>query len=156
MIRFEVNQQSGKNISKAIWTKWVNKINKALKIGKNLEISIGIVGENEIKNLNRMYRGKNKVTDVLSFGEIDQKEKDFTEEEPGYIGEIVICYNQAARQAKILGHSIEKEIELLFIHGFLHLLGHDHEKNPKAADVMRKLEAKILEYGINKHKNKKT
>ncbi len=144
MIDFEINQQSRKKISKAIWKKWLDDINNKLKIKKKLEISIAIVSEREIRKLNKIYRKKDKVTDVLSFGEIDLKGFDFAKEKNAYIGEIVICFNQAERQAKKIGHSVNEEIKILLVHGFLHLLGHDHEKSNGEADLMKKIEGLIL------------
>lgn len=144
MIGFEVNQQAGKKISSKIWQQWLEKIARILKINKKLEISIAIVGEAVIKKLNKAHLGKNQVTDVLSFGEGDSKFKSGD----GYLGEIIICYPQAARQAKRVKHSTNKELELLLIHGFLHLLGYDHEK-PKENKMMRELEQKIMDYGTH-------
>ena len=142
MIRFEVNQQSGKKILLKIWQRWLKKIERGLKIKKELEISIAIVGEEEIKKLNKIYRSQNQVTDVLSFSENDSRIKiDLSAK--NYLGEIIICYPQAARQAKKMGHSVNQELELLLIHGFLHLLGYDHEKK-KEAEVMRGLEQQIM------------
>ena len=143
MISFEINQQSGKNISEKLLQKWLKKIENVLKIKKNTDISIGIVGDGAIKKLNKDYRSKDKVTDVLSFSENDSKVK--TPMINNYLGEIIICYPQAVRQAKKIGHPVNKEIELLLIHGFLHLLGHDHEKT-KETKIMRDLEQRILDF----------
>ena len=76
-----------------------------------------------IRELNRNFRGVDAVTDVLSFesdGEIDP------ETGTEYLGDIVICLEQASQQAAQSGHSVENEIALLEIHGLLHLLGYDH------------------------------
>lgn len=139
MIRFEVNQQSGKKISLKLIKQWLKKAQSVLKLKKDLEISIGIVGDEEMKKLNKIYRGKNKITDVLSFGEVDSK---FSSGQD-YLGEIIICYPQSVRQAKKAKQTISQEIELLLVHGLLHLLGHDHEKI-KENKVMRDLEQKII------------
>lgn len=93
------------------------------------DFTLSFVEPEEIRELNRNYRQVDSVTDVLSFesdGEIDP--------ETGieYLGDIVICLEQAARQAEQSGHSVENEIALLEIHGLLHLLGYDHmEKDQK-------------------------
>lgn len=140
MISFDVNQRAGKKIAGKLWRKWLKNIEKTLKIKKKTEISIAVVGDKEIKRLNRIYRGKNQATDVLSFGATGS-----SAEFPAnnYLGEIVICYPQSAKQAKKIGHSANQEIELLLAHGFLHLLGYDHEK-PAEAKKMRELERRIL------------
>lgn len=90
-----------------------------------------------MRRLNFHYRGKDKVTDVLSFGSSAKVPAS------GYLGEIVICYPQVVRQAKKFKHSVSAETQKLFIHGILHLFGHDHEKASEAV-VMEALEEKII------------
>lgn len=113
-------------------------LNKAIKkFGKkhknNLpqieEVSLALVGETEMKKLNKQYRGKNKSTDVLSFD----------------YGEIIICVPVAKTQAKAHNLSFTKEVNLLFTHGLLHVLGYDHEKAKDNLE-MRKAEQVILGY----------
>jgi len=140
MVEFFVNQQAGLKISRPAWQKWLEKIEKKVKLPKKSEVSIAVVPNSEIKKLNRIYLGRNEVTDVLSFAEIDSHEGLAS---GNYLGEIIICQPRAERQAKAAGHSVKKEIELLLVHGFLHLLGYDHEK-PGEAKVMRELEAEIV------------
>ncbi len=87
------------------------------------DFSLSFLEPEGIQELNRTYRGVDAVTDVLSFesdGEIDPE----TGKE--YLGDIVICAAQAAKQAELSGHPMENEIALLEIHGLLHLLGYDH------------------------------
>ena len=141
MIKFEVNQQSGKKISIKLIQGWTKKIEKNIKLKKNLEISFGVVGASTMKNLNKSYRKKYKVTNVLSFREGDSKVK--LPSNNNYLGEIIICYPQAVKEAKQARQPINQYLESLFLHGFLHLLGYDH-KSRKDAKVMEKLEKKIL------------
>ena len=140
MIDFAINQKAGQKIPKSLWRQWFKKIEKTLKIKKNLIISVGLVGDKEIKKLNQIYRGRKQITDVLSFSELESNDGPKVK---NYLGEIVICYPQALRQAKKMGHPVKEELELLLIHGFLHLLGYDHEGNEEAK-LMRGLEEKIL------------
>ncbi len=87
------------------------------------DFTLSFVEADEIRELNRNFRQVDSVTDVLSFesdGEVDPE----TGNE--YLGDIVICLEQAAKQAEQSGHSVENEIGLLEIHGLLHLLGYDH------------------------------
>ena len=142
MVRIEVNQSSGKKISPRQIQQWVTHITTTLRFTKSLELSLGIVGDATMKKLNRTYRGKNQVTDVLSFA--DQAGDDSIAKHDGLLGEIVICYPQAVRQARRVEHSTTVEVRLLLTHGFLHLLGYDHERSPKDAAQMRRLEEKIL------------
>ena len=143
IISFEVNQQVGKKIEKNFWSKILKKIQKELKINTSGQISLAIVSGPEIKKLNLAYRGKNKVTDVLSFSEIKIKDKKFDSKAGQYWGEIIICYPQAQKQAKENKKTLKQELELLFVHGLLHLLGYDHEKKNEEKK-MRSLEQKIV------------
>ncbi len=85
------------------------------------EISLSFVGERAIQTLNRKFMKKNKPTDVLSFP-LGEKAPDGK----FYLGDIVIAVPVAFRQAKAKGHGLDRELRLLAIHGFLHLLGYDH------------------------------
>jgi probable rRNA maturation factor len=102
-------------------------------------VSVAIVSESTIQNLNAQYRNKDKVTDVLSFNLMSDY---FTEDRT--LGEIVICYNKALSQSEELGHSIDYEIATLCIHGLCHLVGYDHqtdadyqEMHSKEEDLLR-------------------
>lgn len=140
MIHFEINQRIGEKIARS----WADNIikNVLTRVGvNNAEISIAFVNDCEIKKLNKQYRGKNKVTDVLSF--IYQIPD--TKYEIPLNGEIIICYPQAVRQAKGDSHSVKEEIKLLLVHGLLHLCGYDHEKSLREAERMRGAERTLLE-----------
>jgi probable rRNA maturation factor len=85
------------------------------------EVTLAFVGEQAIRTLNRKFMKKDKPTDVLSFP-LGEKGPDGK----FYLGDIVIAVPVAARQAREKGHSLDRELRLLAIHGFLHLLGYDH------------------------------
>ncbi len=87
-------------------------------------IGVSYVDDGEIRRLNRMYRGKDAVTDVLSFA------SDFVEH-TGTLGDVVISYAQAVRQAE--EGDVELELVDLIVHGVLHVLGYDHEEPADAA-----------------------
>ena len=108
---------------------------------KHVELSLNLVGEARIKELNKKYRHKDKVTDVLSFPLEDK-----TLQKQGIIplGDIFICLPFAKKQAKMQNISIEEELARLTVHGFLHLLGYDHERSRREAKKMFDLEKKIL------------
>jgi probable rRNA maturation factor len=93
--------------------------------------------------LNRQWRKKDKATDVLSFPLLEVAE---LRRASGAVelGDIVISLDAAKRQAAEQGHSLLDELDLLLVHGLLHLLGFDHELSPAEAARMRKLEKKIL------------
>lgn len=122
-----------------------------LKKFKKIEISLTFVGEGRMRKLNKFWRGKNKTTDVLSFGFDDIDFKNGLWKKPVFVlpdnvkrlGEAIINPDKVKNQAKKFGHSFEKEIIHLLTHGILHLLGYDHEK-PKDAFKMEELEEKAL------------
>lgn len=90
---------------------------------KKYGVSIAFVGDKVMRNLNKVYRGKNKPTDVLAFNNII----DGIKNEEKYIGEIVIDYAQIKRQAKKYGNSAKKELAFILTHGLFHLIGLEDE-----------------------------
>lgn len=107
------------------------------------EVSVSFVDSNEIRKLNCDYRGIDKVTDVLSFPQYEWKS-----EMVGpliELGDVVICKEQAERQAEDFGHSFQREIIYLFVHSMLHLLGYDHIEADDKKE-MREQEEKIMGY----------
>ena len=109
-------------------------------INDEVEISVSFVKDEEIKKLNRDYRDKDKVTDVLSF----PTEMNYhIEGIPVILGDVVICLNRAKEQAEEFGHSFERELVYLFVHSMFHLLGYDHiDEDDKV--LMRKKEKEAL------------
>ncbi len=107
-------------------------IKKELKVNK--QISLALVDKKEIKKFNKVYRKKDNITDVLSF----------TLDDEYVLGEIIICLEQARKQAKEKKETLKSELQLLTVHGILHLLGYDHEKGFKYAKEQEKKEQEIL------------
>ena len=93
-------------------------------------MTIAIVPDGRMQELNRRYRRKNTATDVLSF----------PSGERGYLGDVVIAAGVARRQARRAGHSLQTELRVLSLHGLLHLLGYDHERD---AGRMARVEARL-------------
>ncbi len=91
-----------------------------------------------MRRLNQEFLGKDYATDVLSFPSPKILQ------EMGYLGELVICTSVMKRQAREQKHSEKVELAVLVVHGFLHLLGYDHEKGPRQAAQMRTLENALL------------
>ena len=131
---------------------WARKIARdALKaegIMPPFEVSLVFTDSETVQKLNRDYRGVDEITDVLAFYMLPQKEADSSFALPPdgvlRLGEVVISYPQAVEQAKEQGHSTDKELALLIIHGILHLLGYDHEQ-PEEEAKMRAREGELLE-----------
>ena len=107
---------------------------------KNASYDVIIVDEKKIRELNNTYRGKDSVTDVISFALEDGEEIDMPER---CLGEIYICLKRAKEQANEYGHSLKRELCFLLTHGFLHLMGYDHMKK-KDEEVMFALQDEIL------------
>ena len=121
----------------------------------NDEISVTICGDKLIRSLNRKYRGKDEVTDVLSFP-IDECTVSFQPNtEAGFkveresralvLGDIVVNYSQVKRQAKQNHNSVEDELMAVITHSFLHLLGFSHSA-PRASKLMEQIEGKLFKY----------
>lgn len=100
----------------------------------NAELSIALVDEEEIRELNARYRGKDYPTDVLSF-QSETPEHEVPVNVPYLLGDVVICPAVATRQAKEYGQTFDQEMGLLLTHGILHLLGYDHEAEPEAEEM---------------------
>jgi len=92
-------------------------------------MGINIIGDRKMHELNRKFRGIDSTTDVLSFPASEGEKRGFNHlaEQRNFLGEIVISYPQAKKQAKARGHSLNQELVILFIHGLLHLIGYDHQ-----------------------------
>jgi probable rRNA maturation factor len=105
------------------------------------ELSLAIVEIEEMAELNSGFRGKEGPTDVLSFGCDDPCPVEG--DEPITLGDVVIAPEIAGRQAEELGHTIEEELNLLLVHGILHMLGYEHDTEEGAA-VMHAREQALL------------
>lgn len=115
--------------------------------GKDAEVSVSFVSNSEIKNLNKIYRDKDSVTDVLSFPLTGSDGSEEINQETGAVllGDIVISLETAVKQASNYGHSLEREIGFLTVHSMLHLLGYDHETSQLDQRIMREKEESVLE-----------
>ena len=113
---------------------------------KDAEVSVSFVDNAEIHRLNRIYRNKDKSTDVLSFPLGENGVYDINKETGAYLlGDVVISMETAVKQAHIYGHSLEREVGFLTVHSMLHLLGYDHETSALDAAKMHEKEELILE-----------
>ena len=110
---------------------------------ENAEISVTFVSSEEIHELNKVYRGNDSVTDVLSFPQYESIEEMGKFKGILCLGDVVICPEQALIQADEFGHSGERELVYLFVHSIFHLLGYDHmDEEDKSG--MRAQEEKIM------------
>ena len=143
------NNTSQKILSEKFFKKILVTGIKELKIqDKNVELSLNLVGEAKIKELNKKYRSKNVTTNVLSFSLKEPRLKKY-----GILplGDIFICLPFAVKEAERQNISLEKELAWLTVHGLLHLLGYDHPDDEvsgprlkRRGEKMFQLENKIL------------
>lgn len=124
-----------------------------------VELSVNFVSEEEIRRLNREFRQIDKVTDVLSFPNLNksyfQRLTEFdSERNPDdgmlFLGDIVICKKVAKRQAKEYGHGQNREICFLALHGLLHLLGYDHVKEEEEKLMREAAESTMQAFGVER------
>lgn len=137
----------------------LNYAGKYIDLADNTEMSVTFVNNDEIQKINNDYRGVNRATDVISFAIEDEADDDdfpvimddeLAAEIPQNIGDIFVSIDKVGEQAEFLGHSFERELGFLVVHGFLHLNGYDHMQ-PEDEAVMFPLQRKILdEYGLTR------
>lgn len=147
MNKFEIFNETTENID----TKEIEKLLKyALEYKKleNVEFNIIFVDNETIRNINKEYRNIDRETDVISFALEDNEDIKF--EFGRLLGDIYISIPKMKEQAKEYGHSEQRELSFLIIHGLLHLLGYDHETYEEE-EVMFKEQELILDgYGITR------
>jgi len=123
---------------RAFLTSWLNRVEKKLKpkhkFGKRREMVIVFVSKAEMKRMNGHYRGKNSVTDILSFAPAEESS----------LGELVICPQVVKSQSARTGLSPREELAYMVLHGVLHLLGYDHEGSERQARRMFALQDRVF------------
>jgi probable rRNA maturation factor len=136
-----VSDESGRPVRVPGLAAWLRRIAPA---GARGAVTITLVSDARIKQLNRAYRGKSRVTDVLSFPSSHSPVSSPQPPVPSrHLGDIVIARGVARRQAREVGHPRTAELRVLALHGLLHLLGYDHERdNGEMHRIEQRLRAK--------------
>ena len=132
----EIGIQIEERFRNLIEKKWIKKIAKNVLKSEGItppfEMSLVLTDSRTVQKLNRDYRGVDKPTDVLAFYMTHKQETEMPFVLPPYktlhLGEVIISYPHAVAQAEERGHSVQKELALLIIHGILHLLSYDHKE----------------------------
>lgn len=122
-------------------------------IPPDAELSISIVNNKEIKNLNNIYRDKNQITDVLSFALQDDIEDEIGIKDasiPLILGDIIISLDKATDQAIEYNHSLNRELGFLSVHGLLHLLGYDHMNQVEEREMFDKQNELLTKFGLER------
>lgn len=125
------------------------------------EVALTFTDDEGIHSLNREYRNIDRPTDVLSFAMQDDgveeldivfevESEDEADPISGMLGDIIISVERAAAQSEEYGHSLERELGFLFVHGFLHLLGYDHEDEQSEAVMTAKQEETLRQAGLTR------
>ena len=116
---------------------------KVENLDQNVEVSVSFVGDDEIRDLNRDYRGVDKSTDVLSFPMDDEFIIDNR-----ILGDVIINTRRVMEQAEELGHSNERELSYLTVHSILHLLGYDHMEDEDKKEMREREKLAMKELSI--------
>ena len=124
-------------------------------IDSKLMITITLTNAENIKEINKQYRNIDKTTDVLSFpmfekDELENKIKNRLFEHEDVLGDIIISIPKVEEQAKEYGHSFERELSYMVVHGFYHLMGYDHIKEEDKEKMRPKEEYVLNELGITR------
>ncbi|MDO9122153.1 MAG: rRNA maturation RNase YbeY [Anaerolineaceae bacterium] len=144
MIAIQLNKKFENNLSISLLEEITQKIFSYLEIEPQSDLSILIDTDAVLKKLNKLYRGINQPTDVLSF------ESDEINPETGFstLGDIAISYPTAQKQALEANHPVENEVILLLIHAILHLSGYDHSTKEEKEEMWSKQQAVLDHIGI--------
>ena len=153
------NRQNGITVDEALEalvTQVVEKVLTYEECEEEYEVSISFVNNEEIRSLNMEYRDIDTATDVLSFPMVEFIDEELEEEDENaeYIeeeialGDIVISMEKALEQSEEYGHSFNRELAFLLVHGMLHLLGYDHEEGASEGEMFEKQEAILREMNL--------
>jgi len=151
MPKFQLSIRIEKPFAGLVSKVWLRQAVKLILIhtgiSSKVELGLVIAGDDTVHELNLSYRNTDRTTDVIAFAlsERSMKSEPFIPppDDVIHLGEVIISFPQAKRQAEEQHHPLEKELALLVAHGVLHLLGYDHEL-PEQAEKMRAMESKFL------------
>ena len=121
------------------------------EFNEDCEISLSIVTNDEIHDINKQFRNIDSPTDVLSFPQLtfeEGEEADVNENGEIVLGDIIISIDRAKEQAEEYGHSLKRELAFLSVHSMLHLMGYDHMVPDEEEDMFRRQKEILIEAGI--------
>lgn len=126
---------------------------KEENIEADAELSVTIVNNQEIQEINRDYRDKDRPTDVISFALEEEGEGEtaiISDDMPRILGDVIISMDKAKEQATDYEHSLERELGFLAVHGFLHLLGYDHMNEADERKMFGRQDEILGAYGLQR------
>lgn len=136
-------------ISHQIVNSVLNQVAEVFELSKQTEVSVMFTDDESIRKLNFEYRDKDAATDVLSFALNEGDEPDIVDgPEEMLLGDIIISLETASRQAEEYGHSMDRELAYLLVHGMLHLLGYDHMTEEDRTEMRFEEERILSKLGI--------
>lgn len=120
-------------------------------IEEDAEVAVSFVSEEEIQSINKAYRDKDSVTDVISFALEEGEDEDFEmPDAPRVLGDIIICVKRAEEQSEEYGHSFERELGFLTVHGLLHILGYDHMNEADEKKMFGRQDELLNAFGLTR------
>ncbi|MBP3401261.1 MAG: rRNA maturation RNase YbeY [Selenomonadales bacterium] len=148
------NQQEKMTVTQAIEDRIIEVLEETARVHEVddlAEVSLMFTDDETIHEMNREYRGIDRPTDVLSFAlEEGEEEEIYGGPEENLLGDIIISVETATRQAEEYGHSVEREMAFLALHGMLHLLGYDHMEEEERKEMRAQEEAILASLGITR------
>lgn len=148
------NQQEKLTVTQEMEDKIIEVLEEVARVHEvndMAEVSLMLTDDESIHEMNREYRGIDRPTDVLSFAlEEGEEEEIFGGPEENLLGDIIISVETAVRQAEEYGHSVEREMSFLALHGMLHLLGYDHMEEEERQEMRAQEKAILAALGINR------
>ena len=144
----EVSEEQQKELEKLLEAAAIYE-----NLQENAEVSVTFVDNDRIQEINHQYRHKNQPTDVISFAleEMGEDEMQIIGDElPRVLGDIVISTPKAHEQAEEYNHSFMRELGFLTVHGFLHLLGYDHETSEDEKEMFTRQKDILEQYGLSR------
>ena len=150
VVVWDVAEELGDRVDRSLLEKALREALANRKPDGPVEIGLTVTTDEGIRELNEHYRGVDAATDVLSFPMLDYERPEHPVSafpsppgEPVSLGDLVVSYPRALAQAQEYGHSPEREMAFLIVHGVMHLLGYDHE-DPEDRSAMRREEEEVL------------
>lgn len=152
--RYEENREIIEDFEEII-NKCIIAVIKHEKFREDVELSVSIVDDLEIRQINKDFRGIDKETDVLSFPLLEYDENGEysackNADENILLGDIIVSYDKSVSQAKEYGHSLERELGFLIVHSMLHLLGYDHEFEEDEKEMFEIQDVILNEIGLTR------
>lgn len=148
-IQDETNELNSEQVN--LVEKILNYAAEYENIPQGSEVSVTFVDDQTIQSINLEYRNKDMPTDVISFALNDDVTDEIIDENiPNLLGDIIVSYPRTIQQAKEYGHSLDRELGFLVVHGFLHLLGYDHINENDEKEMFKRQEEILEAYGLQK------